>query len=154
MLEDRLDAGGAQAVGERAGLGDDAWRVVVIEAALVGQRAVGPGDVDDRREVDGDARAVQEPPGGAAVGAGGGALGVAAALAAGGPGRRRTSPPSWSTMTSSGASTAAGRLMRCNMAICVRTAATLRTLRENRMTPAASPRAIRRRSAAGGRVPE
>lgn len=72
----------------------------------------------------------------------------------GAPESRFTKPPSWSIITSSGAPSAASRGMACRRASCARSWLRDAMLRLNRITPAASPRAIRRSSAAGGRSPE
>ena len=76
-----------------------------------------------------------------------------AALRDGGPSRRRTRPPSWSIITSSGTSTAAGRGIACRRRVSARAAAGDGTLGPSRITAPASPRRMRRTRSGGGTVP-
>ena len=75
---------------------------------------------------------------------------IAGALRDGAPGRRCTLPPSWSTMSSSGARTPAGRGTRRSVRVSARTCAGVPRLAPRKMTPAASPRRMRASSAGGG----
>src|SRR5436190_20216648 len=72
----------------------------------------------------------------------------------GGPERRFTRPPSWSIITSSGARRPGGRGMDCRLRMVAARPALEAMFEVNRITPAASPRAIRALRAAGGLVPE
>jgi hypothetical protein len=65
------------------------------------------------------------------------------------PGRRRTSPPSWSLITKSGASTAAGLGISCSWRVSAWTSAGPPTFSEKRTTPATSPAEIIWRSWSG-----
>ena len=67
----------------------------------------------------------------------------------GAPDSRFTSPPSWSTMSSSGARTAAGWRIAWSRSAIARTCAVVPTLRAKSTTPATSPRRILAVSAAG-----
>ena len=74
---------------------------------------------------------------------------IAGALRDGAPGSRCTLPPSWSTMSSSGARSPAGRGTRRSVRVSERTCAGVPRLAPRKMTPAASPRRMRASSAGG-----